>query len=352
MESESTTDRTEVLVDPGHGVGPEVTEGIIRILNEADSSLRMEKRSLSSTLSPDHHSSSVPESTEKIRSFQALLKGPYISQYRPQTTTVSNQLSNTLSLESSVQKFRTYPYSSSDQSRKVDLVLLHQNTDREDPLRSSDFSAWSEFSSGSFRHLCRLACDYASAHERDRVACAYRKNNEIASDIFDSISTDYSSLASSHLLLSTVSEELANHPERFDVLLLTETHSSVFKVLDHLLNGRLKFSPIAHVGETFGIFGPRHGPMPDIAGEGMADPTGLLRSTLLMLDYVGHHSTAKVVHNAWHKTIEDGFRLPFTYNNDSDEKLVDTVTFIDSVVERLGESASELSPIKYSEYWD
>lgn len=343
------TDRAEVLVDPGHGVGPEVTEGIIRILNEADSRLRMEKRSLSSALSADNHSS--PGSLEEIRAFQAFLKGPSISQYRPQTTPVSNQLSDILALESSLQKFRTYPYSSTDQSRKVDLVLLHPSTDKGALLQSSDSSTSPKFNSDSFRQLCRLACDYATAHKRDRIACAYKKQDEIASEIFDSISNDYSSLASSHFLLSTVSEELANHPEKFDVLVLTEAHSSVFEVLDYLLNDRLRFSPIAHVGETFGIFGPRHGPMPEIAGEGMADPTGLLRSTLLMLDYIGHHSTARTIHNAWHKTIEDGFRLPSTYNYNSDDDLVDSVSFVDSVVERLGTSSSIFFTTVYSKSW-
>jgi isocitrate dehydrogenase len=113
------------------------------------------------------------------------------------------------------------------------------------------------------------------------------------------------------------------------------------------LTGSVGLAPSANVGEHAALFEAIHGSAPDIAGRGVANPSGLLLASVMMLQHLGQNEVAERVHNAWLSTIEAGIHTGDIFREGTSEDRVNTVGFTEAVVERLGEEPRHLAPARY-----
>ncbi len=113
------------------------------------------------------------------------------------------------------------------------------------------------------------------------------------------------------------------------------------------ITGSVGLAGSANIGDGFAMFEAIHGSAPDIAGQNIANPSGLLLGAVQMLVYIGQGDVAEKVQNAWLKTIEDGIHTADIYNEETSKKKVGTKEFGQAVVERLGQKPSHFEPVKY-----
>ena len=108
-------------------------------------------------------------------------------------------------------------------------------------------------------------------------------------------------------------------------------------------------APSANIGDHVAMFEAIHGSAPDIAGKGIANPSGLLLAAVLMLVHIGQPAVAETIHNAWLRTIEDGVHTAELHGTLSIGRPFGSMDFADAVIERLGQRPEKLTPVQYGD---
>lgn len=150
-------------------------------------------------------------------------------------------------------------------------------------------------------------------------------------NIFKEVAQEYPQIEAEHLIVDIGTARVATRPERFDVVLAPNLYGDIVSDVVAEAAGSIGMAPSANYGEHCAMFEAVHGSAPDIAGRGIANPSALLLSSVMMLSYLGENEIASEVHNAWLKAIEDGCGT----GDISDAKMT-TSEFADAVIERLG----------------
>jgi isocitrate dehydrogenase len=140
---------------------------------------------------------------------------------------------------------------------------------------------------------------------------------------------------------------LAEMPERFDVILAPNLYGDILSDIAAEVAGSVGLAGSANVGDEVAMFEAVHGSAPDIAGKGIANPSGLLQGAILMLVHIGQPEVAARIKNAWLKTLEDGIHTPDIYDERVSEKKVGTQEFAQAVIERLGQEPDRLRPARF-----
>jgi isocitrate dehydrogenase len=163
------------------------------------------------------------------------------------------------------------------------------------------------------------------------------------------VAAEYPDLESDHFIIDIGSARLAASPEIFDVIVTLNLYGDILSDIAAQLAGSIGFASSANVGESVAMFEAVHGSAPDIAGRGIANPSGLLIAATQMLVHVGLSESAETIKNAWLKTIEDGIHTPDIYRESLSTREVGTADFAAAIVERLGEVPKILQPVSYQE---
>jgi isocitrate dehydrogenase len=158
--------------------------------------------------------------------------------------------------------------------------------------------------------IIRYAFEYAMANGRKKITCMTKDNIMKMTDglfhkVFDEIKLEYPSIATEHMIIDIGTARLAARPEEFDVIVTTNLYGDIISDVAAELTGSVGLGGSANIGEHVAMFEAIHGSAPDIAGKGIANPSGLLLAAVMMLVHIGQHSVADSIHNAWLKTIED-----------------------------------------------
>jgi isocitrate dehydrogenase len=140
---------------------------------------------------------------------------------------------------------------------------------------------------------------------------------------------------------------LANAPERFDVIVTPNLYGDILSDIAAEISGSVGLAPSANIGNDFAMFEAIHGSAPDIAGQGIANPSGLFLSAAKLLAHIGQGELATTVHNAWLRAIEDGIHTADIFRHGASRRKVDTEGFAQGVIERLGEQPRQLKPAMY-----
>src|SRR6202521_1836696 len=124
--------------------------------------------------------------------------------------------------------------------------------------------------------------------------------------LFDEISTDYPSIPKEHWIVDIGAAKMADTPEAFDVIVMPNLYGDILSDVAAQIAGSVGLAGSANIGDNCAMFEAIHGTAPDIAGKDLANPSGLLLGSVLMLQHIGQGDIAERVHNAWLRTIEDG----------------------------------------------
>jgi len=202
--------------------------------------------------------------------------------------------------------------------------------------------------------IIRYAFEYARANNRKKVSCFIKDNIMKLSDglfhkVFREIAAAYPDIKTDSWIVDIGSARLATEPDRFDVIVTENLYGDIISDITAELSGSVGLGASSNIGPNFAMFEAIHGSAPDIAGQGIANPSGLLLAAVQMLVHMNQKESAMLIHNAWLRTIEDGIHTGDIYKKMSSARKVGTKEFMQAVVGRLGDKPKILKEAFYDQ---
>jgi len=305
---------------PGDGIGPEITEATIAILDAAGANFDWD-RQVAGAAGVSAKGTPMPDETlESIRRTRLALKGPLETPIGEGYRSVNVALRQTFDLYANVRPARDIvPGGRYDD---VDIVLIRENTEGlysglehyirigDDPQAAAESIALVT-RVGSER-VIRYAFDYAARHARQKVTLVHKANIlKYSQGLFRStgqrIAKEYEGkIVFEERIVDAAAMQLVLDPLKFDVIVTTNLFGDILSDLVSGLVGGLGLAPGANIGRDAAIFEAVHGTAPDIAGKGVANPSALVLAACLMLDHVGDRFRADRIRRGVESTIRAG----------------------------------------------
>jgi len=352
------TGTVPVAVAYGDGIGPEITEAVLRVLDAANAPLSYDVIEVGRAAYERGITSGIPEEAwDAIRSNRVFLKGPITTPQGGGYKSLNVTIRKALSLFANVRPTKSYaPYVASPHPG-MDIVVVREN--EEDLYAGIEHRQTQEVHQilklitrpGSER-IIRYAFEYARAYGRQKVTCMTKDNIQKQTDglfhqVFREVAEGYPEIESEHQIIDIGAARVAAQPEQFDVIVTPNLYGDIISDITAQLAGSVGLAGSANVGSKIAMFEAVHGSAPDIAGMGVANPSGLLVAATQLLVHVGASEVAQTIKNAWLKTLEDGIHPADIYREGLSTREVGTTAFTNAVIERLGDTPSQLRPVQY-----
>lgn len=313
-------DRIKITVIPGDGIGPDIVEVALQVLDKLDVGLDYEMAVAGQT-ALDQGLDLIPEQTlASLAANRAALKGPITTPIGKGFSSVNVSLRRRFDLFANVRPALSMPGVRS-RYQDVDLIIVRENMEGIYSGQGQSLSADGERAeltsvvtrSGSARVL-RYAYEMARRLGRRKVTVVHKANimkstSGLFLDVARSVSRDYPELVHEELIIDNCAMQLVMNPNRFDVIVTTNLFGDILSDLCAGLVGGLGLAPGANIGEDKGIFEAVHGSAPDIAGRNLANPTALLLAAAMMLDYLERQEAAERLRAAIRQVIGAGEEL-------------------------------------------
>jgi isocitrate dehydrogenase (NAD+) len=302
--------RPTVTLIPGDGIGGEITEAMVRAVEAAGGDIEWERR-LAGMAALDELKDPLPQATlDSIAANRVALKGPLETPIGGGFRSINVALRQHFDLYANVRPARTIP-GVPCRYEDVDIVVVRENTEGlyagiehyVDPRRSAAESIAVITRFGSER-VCSFAFEYARRWGRRRITCVHKANilkmtGGLFLDTFRKVARRYPDIEADDMIVDATAMKMITDPARFDIVVTTNLFGDILSDLTAGLIGGLGVAPAANVGEGgCAIFEAVHGTAPDIAGKGVANPTGLMLSAALLLDHVGQAEAARRLREA------------------------------------------------------
>ena len=309
-----------ITIIPGDGIGPEVTEAVLQVLQAAGAELEYDHQAAGVTAVATHGSPLPQETSDSIDRNRVALKGPLATPSGSGFRSVNVEIRKRFDLFANVRPVRTIL--PGGRYEDIDLVLIRENTeglyvgvehfigmDRDPRAAAESVMITTRY---GCERIVRFAFDYAAGNGRGKVTLAHKANilkhtQGLFLEVGRRMAADYDGrVAFEDRIIDATAMFLVLDPYRFDVLVMENMFGDILSDLMAGLVGGLGFAPAGNIGETHAVFEAVHGSAPDIAGQGVANPTGLLLSACLLLDNVGQAETASRIRGALNGVIRDG----------------------------------------------
>ena len=347
-----------VTVAPGDGIGPEITEAVIAVLRAAEVPLDFEFIEIGQAAYAKGVTSGVPrEAWDAIRRHAVLLKAPVTTPQGKGFKSVNVTIRKTLNLFANIRPCKAYSPSIASLHPKLNLVIVREN--EEDLYAGIEHRQTPEVTQvlklitrpGSEK-IVRYAFEYARAYGREQVTCMTKDNIMKVTDglfhqVFDEIAAEYPDIRHEHQIIDIGAARLASTPEAFDVVVTLNLYGDIISDIVAQLAGSVGLASSANIGDECAMFEAVHGSAPDIAGKGIANPSGLLVAATQMLVHLGLGTAAETIKNAWLCALEDGIHTADIYREPASRVKVGTKGFADAVIERLGRQPRVLEAVHY-----
>jgi isocitrate dehydrogenase len=348
-----------ISVAHGDGIGPEIMAATLKVLDAAGASLAVETIDIGERVYRKGHSSGIEDSSwESLRRTKVFLKGPITTPQGGGFKSLNVTIRKTLGLFANVRACVAYAPFVATKHPTMDVVIVREN---EEDLyagiehRQTDevFQCLKLITRPGCERIVRYAFEYAVANGRKKVTCFTKDNIMKLTDglfhkVFDEIGAEFPSIAKDHMIVDIGAARLADDPGRFDVIVMPNLYGDILSDVAAEIAGSVGLAGSANVGEHVAMFEAIHGSAPDIAGQDMANPSGLLLSAVMMLVHVGQPQTAARVHNAWLRTLEDGVHTADIFEEGKSKTRVGTQAFADAVIARLGQSPRHFKAVAYA----
>ncbi|MCX7662150.1 MAG: NADP-dependent isocitrate dehydrogenase [Tepidimonas fonticaldi] len=349
-----------ITVARGDGIGPEIMDATLRVLQAAGARIAPEFIEIGEQQYLAGHSSGIaPEAWDSLRRTRVFLKSPITTPQGGGFKSLNVTIRKTLGLYANVRPCVSYAPFVRTLHPKMNLVIVREN---EEDLyagiehRQTDevFQCLKLITRPGCEKIVRYAFEYARRHGRRKVTCMTKDNIMKMTDglfhrVFDEIASDYPEIETEHLIIDIGAARLATRPERFDVIVTPNLYGDILSDIAAELTGSVGLAPSANIGDHVAMFEAIHGSAPDIAGKGIANPSGLLLAAVLMLVHIGQPAVAETIHNAWLRMIEDGVHTAELHGTLSIGRPFGSMDFADAVIDRLGQRPEKLAAVHYGD---
>jgi isocitrate dehydrogenase len=357
-------EKHNVAYAEGDGIGPEIMTAVQRILEAAGTSHWIHWCPVTigqKAYEAGCHSGVTPEGWETIRKAGVLLKAPLTTPQGGGYKSVNVTLRKSLGLYANVRPCMAYAPFVKTRHPALNLVIIREN--EEDLYAGIEHQQTNDvvqclklISRTGCEKIIRHAFDYAIQHNRKKVTCMTKDNIMKLTDglfhkVFDEITAEIilenPQIFTEHLIIDIGAARLADTPEQFDVIVTTNLYGDILSDIAAQIAGSVGLAGSANIGEQCAVFEAIHGSAPDIAGQDIANPSGLLQAAVQMLIHLDLPKAATLIQNAWLKTLEDGVHTRDIYNKETSQSCVGTQGFADAVIARLGQTPDRLPCVSY-----
>ncbi len=304
-----------VTLIPGDGIGPEVTEAVVRVLEATGVSISWERHD-AGVIAFQRVGSSLPQTLlDSVRANRVALKGPVTTPIAEGFTSVNVGLRKALDLYANLRPVYNLPGVVS-RFQGVDLVIVRENTEDlyaglEHQVVPGVVESLKIITAAASERIAAFAFDYAVAHGRQKVTAVHKANiMKLGDGLFlesvRRVSRRYPHVEYDERIVDAACMQLVMKPERFDVIVLPNLYGDIVSDLCAGLVGGLGVVPGANLGADTAVFEAVHGSAPDIAGQNLANPTALLLSAIMMLRHLGETAAADRVSAALNQVLDAG----------------------------------------------
>ena len=299
----------------GDGIGPEITDSVVEILNSTGISIEWEEK-LAGQKAFEKYRNVLPDETlHSIEKNKICLKAPITTPIGYGFSSVNVQLRRHFDLYANVRPSKNLPAINTP-FENVDLTIIRENTEDiyagiENKIDEETIHGIKLITKKGSTRICDFAFQYAIKNERKEVAVVTKANISKLADgmflnCFREVAKNYPHIKTREILVDNLCMQLVQNPSQFDVLVMPNLYGDIVSDLCAGLIGGLGVAKSANIGKDVAIFEAVHGSAPDIAGKNIANPTGLLMSSVMMLEYLGENKIAKNIENALFKVLEEG----------------------------------------------
>ena len=304
-----------ITLIPGDGIGPEVTEAVVRILAASGVSIEWERHD-AGVLAVERGGVPLPvELLDSVRRNKVALKGPVTTPIGTGFTSVNVGLRKALDLFSNLRPVWNLPGIAS-RFQGIDMVIVRENTEDlyaglEHEVVPGVVESLKIITEKASTRIGRFAFEYARKHGRKKVTSIHKANIMKLSDgLFigsvRAVAREYPDIAYDEKIVDAACMHLVMKPEQFDVLVMPNLYGDIVSDLCAGLVGGLGVVGAANLGTEVGVFEAVHGSAPDIAGKNFANPTALLLSGVMMLRHIDEGAAASRIMSALNTVLESG----------------------------------------------
>jgi isocitrate dehydrogenase (NAD+) len=304
--------KTTVTLLPGDGIGPEVSQAAVRVLDAAGAEIEWERHIAGAEAVEKYNNPLPPEVLESIRRNCVALKGPITTQVGKGFKSINVQLRQELDLYANLRPSRSLP-SIPSRFEGVDIIVVRENTEDlysglEHIVVPGVVESLKIITEKASLRIARFAFDYARRHGRKRVTAVHKANimklsDGLFLDCFHRVSKEYPEIEADDRIVDNMCMQLVMRPEDWDVLLMENLYGDIVSDLCAGLVGGLGVVPGGNIGLDVAVFEAVHGSAPDIAGKDLANPLALIRSGIMMLYHLHKDEVAERVRKALREVI-------------------------------------------------
>lgn len=305
----------KVTLINGDGIGPEVMDATRKILEALKAPLEFEYADAGAEAS-HKHGTNLPDATvDAIRKSGIGLKGPTATGVGVGQSSANVALRKRLDLYASLRPVKSVP-GVKTRFENIDLVVVRENTEDlyagiEHIVVPGVVESLKIITEKASTRICQYAFEYARKHGRKKVSAVHKANimklsDGLFLDCFRKVSREFPEIHGEEVIVDNACMQLVRFPEKFDVMVMENLYGDILSDLCSGLVGGLGVVPGANIGLESAVFEAVHGTAPDIAGQGKANPTALLLSSVMMLNHLNMMKDAKRLENALWKVYTEG----------------------------------------------
>jgi isocitrate dehydrogenase len=351
--------KTPITVAHGDGIGPEIMNATLQILEAAGAALDIQTIEIGEKVYLRGNSAGIePSSWESLLRTKVFLKAPITTPQGGGFKSLNVTTRKTLGQYANVRPCVSYHPFIDTKHPNMDVVIVREN--EEDLYAGIEYQLTPEVTSciklisrpGSEK-IIRYAFEYARLHNRKKVTCFMKDNIMKMTDglfhkIFDEIAVAYPDIQKEVWIVDIGAAKMADTPEAFDVIVMPNLYGDILSDVAAQIAGSVGLAGSANIGDACAMFEAIHGSAPRRAGQNLANPSGLLLGSVLMLVHINQPEVAERVHNAWLRTIEDGIHTYDIYTDGVSAEKVGTREFACAVIARMGQKPNRLKPVRYA----
>jgi len=360
VETEKNIDQAiKVAVAKGDGIGPEIMDATLRILEASGAKIEPHFIELGEKVYLSGNSAGIqPAAWDSIDECKTILKAPITTPQGKGYKSLNVTLRKSLGLFSNVRPVTSlHPYIKTH-FPKMDVVIVREN--EEDLYAGIEHQQTEDvvqclklITRPGCEKIVRYAFEYANSYGRKKVTCMLKDNIMKLTDglfhrVFDEIAVEYPHIKAETQIIDIGMARFANNPENYDVIVTSNLYGDIISDVAAEVAGSVGMAGSANIGRNVAMFEAIHGSAPDISGKGIANPSGLINASVMMLAHHGKIEIADKVKNAWLATIEAGYHTADIYQEGISKQKVSTREFADQVIAHLGQLPSKLTISKLS----
>ena len=309
---------TRVTLIPGDGIGPEVSQATVRLLDAAGADIAWEEKEAKPIVGMRQEDAHADPVVRSIVDTKVGLKGPITTPVGVGHRSINVALRKALELYANFRPVKRLPGIRTP-FEDIDLIIVRENTEDlyaglEHIVVPGVVESLKIITERASTRIARFAFEYARKAGRRKIAGIHKANIMKLSDglfleCIRKVSREYPEIEYREVIVDNCCMQLVMRPQQFDVLLLENLYGDIVSDLCAGLVGGLGLVPGANLGQDCAVFEAVHGSAPDIAGKNLANPTAMMLSAMLMLRHLGKNAVADRVEKAIHRVYREGKTL-------------------------------------------